>query len=89
MGPETVIEIGRKALQTVLLTSAPMLIAALVIGLIISIFQAATQINEQTMAFIPKIVAVFVTLLIFGPWIMELLITFTTGIISQMATVGR
>ena len=89
MGPETVIEIGRKALQTVLLTSAPMLIAALVIGLIISIFQAATQINEQTMTFVPKIVAVFVTLLIFGPWIMELLITFTTGIISQMATVGR
>ena len=89
MGSETVIEIGRKALQTVLLTSAPMLIAALVIGLIISIFQAATQINEQTMTFIPKIVAVFVTLLIFGPWIMELLITFTTGIISQMATVGQ
>ncbi len=89
MGPETVIEIGRKALQTVLLTSAPMLIAALVIGLIISIFQAATQINEQTMTFVPKIVAVFVTLLIFGPWIMELLITFTTGIISQMATVGQ
>lgn len=89
MGPETVIEIGRKALQTVLLTSAPMLLAALVIGLIISIFQAATQINEQTMTFVPKIVAVFVTLLIFGPWIMELLITFTTGIISQMATVGQ
>ena len=89
MGPETVIEIGRKALQTVLLTSAPMLLAALVIGLIISIFQAATQINEQTMTFVPKIVAVFVTLLIFGPWIMELLITFTTGIITQIATVGK
>lgn len=89
MGPEAVIEIGRKALQTVLLTSAPMLISALVIGLIISIFQAATQINEQTMTFIPKIVAVFVTLLIFGPWIMELLITFTTGIITQIATVGQ
>ena len=89
MGPETVIEIGRKALQTVLLTSAPMLLAALVIGLIISIFQAATQINEQTMTFVPKIVAVFVTLLIFGPWIMELLITFTTGIITQIATVGQ
>lgn len=89
MGPETVIEIGRKALQTVLLTSAPMLLAALVIGLIISIFQAATQINEQTMTFVPKIVAVFVSLLIFGPWIMELLITFTTGIITQIATVGQ
>ena len=89
MTPETVIHIGRKAVETILLTSAPMLIAALVIGLVISIFQAATQINEQTMTFIPKIVGVFVTLLIFGPWIMELLITFTTGIITQIATVGR
>jgi len=89
MSPQTVIHIGQQAVQTVLLTSAPMLIAALVIGLIISIFQAATQINEQTMTFIPKIVAVFITLLIFGPWIMEILITFTTGIITQIATVGR
>jgi flagellar biosynthesis protein FliQ len=89
MTPEDVIHIGKKAVETVLLTSAPMLLAAMVIGLVISIFQAATQINEQTMTFIPKIVAVFVTLLIFGPWIMDLLITFTTGIISQVATVGR
>ena len=89
MSPETVIHIGRQAVQTVLLTSAPMLIAALVIGLIISIFQAATQINEQTMTFIPKIVVVFLSLLIFGPWIIELLVTFTTGIISQIATVGQ
>jgi flagellar biosynthetic protein FliQ len=70
-------------------TSAARLVSALVIGLIISIFQAATQINEQTMTFIPKIVAVFITLLIFGPWIMELLITFTAGIFTQIATVGR
>lgn len=89
MTPETVIHIGRKAVETILLTSAPMLLAALVIGLLISIFQAATQINEQTMTFIPKIVAVFVTLLIFGPWIIEMLITFTTGIITQIATIGH
>jgi flagellar biosynthetic protein FliQ len=89
MTPEDVIHLGKKAVETVLLTSAPMLIAAMVIGLVISIFQAATQINEQTMTFIPKIVAVFVTLLIFGPWIMDLLITFTTGIIMQIATIGR
>ena len=76
-------------METVLLTAAPMLIAAMVIGLLISIFQAATQINEQTMTFIPKIVAVFVTLLIFGPWIIELLVTFTTGILAQIATIGR
>jgi flagellar biosynthesis protein FliQ len=89
MTPEAVIHIGKKAVETVLLSSAPMLIAAMVIGLVVSIFQAATQINEQTMTFIPKIVGVFVTLLIFGPWIMELLVTFTTGIITQIATVGR
>ena len=76
MTPEDVVRVGRKAVETVLLGSAPMLIAAMVIGLIISIFQAATQINEQTMTFIPKIVVVFVTLLIFGPWLMNLLITF-------------
>ncbi|PIE58507.1 MAG: flagellar biosynthetic protein FliQ [Desulfobulbus propionicus] len=89
MTPETVVNIGRKAVETILLTSAPMLLAALVVGLIISIFQAATQINEQTMTFIPKIVAVFITMLIFGPWIMNLLITFTFGIISDIATIGH
>ena len=89
MTPEAVIHIGKKAIETILLTSAPMLLAAMVIGLLISIFQAATQINEQTMTFIPKIVAVFLTLLIFGPWIIELLITFTTGIITNIATIGH
>ena len=89
MSPEQVIHVGRQAVETVLLTASPMLIAAMVIGLLISIFQAATQINEQTLSFIPKIVAVFVTLLIFGPWIIELLVTFTTGILEQIATIGR
>ncbi|WP_028317394.1 flagellar biosynthesis protein FliQ [Desulfobulbus elongatus] len=89
MSPDAVIHIGKQAVEAILLTSAPMLIAAMVVGLVISIFQAATQINEQTMTFIPKIVAVFVTLLIFGPWIMDLLVTFTTGVIAQIATVGR
>lgn len=89
MSPETVVNIGRRAVETVLLTSAPMLIVAMVVGLVISIFQAATQINEQTMTFIPKIVAVFITLLIFGPWIMNILITFTTGLITDIATIGK
>ena len=65
MTPEYVVSIGQKAIETTLMCAAPMLIAALGIGLVISIFQAATQINEQTMTFIPKIVGVFVTLLIF------------------------
>jgi flagellar biosynthetic protein FliQ len=88
MSPETVVHIGRQGVETVLLTAAPMLIIAMVVGLVISIFQAATQINEQTMTFIPKIVAVFVTLIIFGPWIMNILITFTTGIFTGIATPG-
>ncbi len=89
MTPESVIHIGRKAVETVLLAAAPMLLAAMLVGLLISIFQAATQINEQTMTFIPKIVAVFVTMLIFGPWLMDLLITFTTEILTQLAMVGQ
>jgi flagellar biosynthetic protein FliQ len=88
MSPEMVIEIGRKAVQTVLLVSAPMLLSGLIIGLIVSIFQAATQINEQTMTFVPKIVAVLVALLLFGPWIMNVILTFSTGIFEGIATVG-
>ena len=89
MDSQFVVELARKTVETVLLVSAPMLISGLLIGLVISIFQAATQINEQTLAFIPKIVAVLVTLLIFAPWMMKIMITFTTGIISGIATVGH
>jgi len=89
MSPEFVINLGSKAVQTILLCSAPMLLTGMIVGLLISIFQAATQINEQTMTFIPKIVVVFLTVLIFGPWIMNVLITFATGIFEGIATVGR
>ena len=80
------IDICRKAVQTILMAAAPMLIIGMVIGLLVSIFQAATQINEQTLTFVPKIVAVFVTLVIFGPWLIKLLILFTTGLFETMAT---
>lgn len=86
MTPDMAINICRKAVQTVLLSAAPMLIAALIVGLLISIFQAATQINEQTMTFVPKIVAVFVTLLVFAPWIIRLITTFAIGIFDSLAT---
>ena len=87
VSPEFVIDIGRKAVQTVLLVAAPMLLSGLIIGLLVSIFQAATQINEQTMTFVPKIVAVLVALLLFGPWIMNILLPFTTSILEGIATV--
>jgi flagellar biosynthetic protein FliQ len=88
MTPEYVTGIGRQAVETILLLSAPMLLAGLVVGLLVSIFQAATQINEQTMTFIPKIVAVFVTLLIFAPWMIKVMVGFTTQILQNIATVG-
>ena len=88
MTPEFVVDIGRKAIETILLVSAPMLIAALVIGLLISLFQAATQINEQTMTFVPKIVGVFVSLLLFGPWIIKIILAFTRGIFESILLIG-
>ena len=80
MTPTSVVELGRQALEVTLLVSAPLFIAALVTGLVISIFQAATQINETTLSFVPKLVAIFLTLVIAGPWMLSVLI----GYIQQL-----
>ena len=84
--PDLAINVCKKAIQTILMVSAPMLLSGMIVGLIISTFQAATQINEQTMTFIPKIVAVFLTLLFFGPWIIRIVTTFTIGLFETMAS---
>jgi flagellar biosynthetic protein FliQ len=76
MTPTTVVEIGRQAVEVTLLLSAPLLLAALVTGLIVSIFQAATQINEMTLSFIPKLVAMFVALVVAGPWMLTIMTDF-------------
>jgi flagellar biosynthesis protein FliQ len=81
---EFVIRLAGEALYTVLKASAPMLIVALVVGLIISVFQATTQIQEQTLAFVPKIVAVLLSILLFGPWIMTTLVDFTTNLFNNL-----
>ena len=73
MTPSTVIELGRVAIEVTLLVSMPMFLAALVTGLVISIFQAATQINEMTLTFVPKLIAMFVTLVVAGPWMLTVL----------------
>ena len=73
MTPTTVIEIGRGAVELTLLISAPLFLAALVTGLIVSIFQAATQINEATLSFVPKLIAIFVTLILAGPWMITMI----------------
>jgi len=71
MNPGTVMEIGRQAIEATLLLAAPMLITALVVGLIISIFQAATQLNETTLQFVPKLVISFIVLMLAGPWMLQ------------------
>jgi flagellar biosynthetic protein FliQ len=76
MTPGTVMEIGRQAIEVALLIAAPLLLTALVVGLIISVFQAATQINESTLQFVPKLVAIFVALMLLGPWMLQYLIDY-------------
>jgi flagellar biosynthetic protein FliQ len=74
MDTATVIDLGRQALWMTILISAPMLLAGLVVGLIIGIFQAATSINEQTLSFIPKLVAIGLTAAVFGGWMINSLV---------------
>ncbi|MDY0291861.1 MAG: flagellar biosynthesis protein FliQ [Desulfuromonadaceae bacterium] len=88
MTPEFVVDLGQNAVRTVLMIAAPMLLSGLVVGLMVSIFQAATQINEQTMTFIPKIVAVLVSLIIAAPWIIQVMISFTNNVFQSIGTVG-
>lgn len=76
MTPESVMTIGRQAMEITLMVAAPMLLVALIIGLIVSIFQAATQINEATLSFIPKLVGVFVALVVAGPWMLSIMLDY-------------
>ena len=76
MTPETVITIGQQAVEMTLMVSAPLLLSALVIGLIVSIFQAATQINEMTLSFIPKLLGTFLVLIFAGPWMVNTLVDY-------------
>jgi flagellar biosynthetic protein FliQ len=76
MTPESVLTLAQQALMVTLLMSAPPLLAALITGLVVSVFQAATQINEMTLSFIPKLVAIFVVLVLFGPWMLGILLDY-------------
>lgn len=86
MTPELIVTIARDAIITMLLVSAPMLISGLLIGLIISILQAITQIHEMTLTFIPKIIVVAVSLLIFLPWIISTMVEFTQRMYGMIST---
>ncbi len=82
MNPDTVISLAQRAMEVTLLISAPPLLAALLTGLIVSIFQAATQINEMTLSFIPKLVAIFVVLVVFGPWMLSILLDYINNLFT-------
>jgi flagellar biosynthetic protein FliQ len=84
MSPESVMSMGRNAVEVLLMISAPMLLAALIIGLVVSIFQAATQINETTLSFIPKLVGIFVALVIAGPWMLTVMMNYMHQLFSNI-----
>jgi flagellar biosynthetic protein FliQ len=88
MTPDSVMTLGRQAMEVTLMVSAPLLLVALAIGLIVSIFQAATQINETTLSFIPKLVGIFVTLIIAGPWMLTVLSDYMIQMFTSIATMA-
>ncbi|MDR2164380.1 MAG: flagellar biosynthesis protein FliQ [Zoogloeaceae bacterium] len=87
MNSNTVMEIGREAILAALSLAGPLLLVALSAGLLISIFQAATQINEATLSFIPKLVAVFATLVVAGPWMLQYMLEFMRGMLERIPNV--
>jgi len=84
--PEFVISIAREGITTILITAAPILGVGLAVGLLVSIFQATTQIQEPTLAFVPKIAAVFIAVFIFGGWMMRVIMSFTLDLWGNLGT---
>jgi flagellar biosynthesis protein FliQ len=84
MTPDMVINLAKQSIYTIMLISAPMLLIALAVGLLVSVFQAMTQIQEQTLAFIPKIIAVFISIVLFGPWMLTVLLDYTRDLFQNL-----
>jgi flagellar biosynthesis protein FliQ len=89
MNEEVVIQLGQEALKTLAMLSAPLLLSTLVIGLIISIFQALTQINENTLTFVPKMAVIALILIGLGPWMLDTMSSYTVNLFENIATVVR
>lgn len=89
MSPELVMSLGQESIKTMMLLSAPLLICAVVVGLLISVFQAVTQINEATLSFVPKIVAIVLTLIFCGPWMIDVMSRFTITLFDNISTYVR
>jgi flagellar biosynthesis protein FliQ len=84
MTPDTVVAIIRQALELAMISAGPLLLASLLIGLLVSVFQAATQINEMTLSFIPKLFVMFVVLVVLGPWTLQLLVDYVVRLIGSI-----
>ena len=84
MTPETVTTIGQQALWVTMMIAAPMLLSALAVGLMVGMFQAATQINEMTMSFIPKLLVLVAALVVAGPWMLSVISTYTVQLFAQI-----
>jgi len=84
MNPETVMTVGSRALEITLLLAAPLLLVALLTGLVVGAFQAATQINEMTLSFIPKLIAMAITLVVAGPWMLKVLVSYTRELFESI-----
>lgn len=87
MTPESVMLVGRQALEMTVLVSAPLLLAALITGLLVSLFQAATQINEMTLSFIPKVLAMFLVMVLAGPWMLTLMTDYMRTLFLNLPSV--
>jgi len=84
MSPETIMSIGQRALEITLILAAPLLLVALITGLVVGAFQAATQINEMTLSFIPKLLALALALVIAGPWMLKVLVSYTRELFESI-----
>jgi flagellar biosynthetic protein FliQ len=86
MTPQDVLEIGREALQVTMYLAAPLLLTALIVGLLIGMIQAATQIQEMTLSFIPKLIGMAIALIVTGTWMLQLIMNFTTRLFENIPT---
>ena len=89
MTQELIIGLGQQAVLMMVMLAGPLLAVSLVVGLIVSIVQAVTQVNEMTLTFVPKVIAIFVVLIVMGPWMLQMLLGYTANTFAQMATFAR
>ena len=89
MSPEFVLDLGRQALLVTLMLAAPMLVLGLLVGVLISILQSVTQIQEMTLTFVPKIIITMVAMIFFGPWMLRVIMAFSTQLITQLPQITR